>query len=79
MAVMVTTEDNPFDPRLDFPAWHAWDTQKGYNTCAYLARAANVTDDFPETYNERLLEKVIDEMIAAHDGALYKKLEVEAA
>lgn len=79
MAVMITTEDNPYDPRSDFPAWYAWDVEKGYNTCAYLARVANLTDDFPEQYHDRLIEKAIDEMIILHDGGLYKKLEVEAA
>lgn len=77
--VMVTTEDNPYDPRVDFSAWYAWDVDKGYNTCAYLARVMRETDDFPQEYNDRIVERVIDEMIAIHDGKLYKKLEVEAA
>lgn len=79
MAVMLTTEDNPYDPRTDFPAWYAWDVNEGYNTCAYLARVMRETDDFPKEYNDRIVEKVIDEIIAIHNGELYKKLEAPAA
>lgn len=79
MAVMVTTEDNPFDPRLDFPAWYAWDVDNGYNTCAYLSRVTSLPEDFPESYHDRLIEQAIDEMIELHDGGLYKKLPLNAA
>lgn len=79
MNVMITTEDNPYDPRTDFPSWYAWDVQQGYNTCAYLARVLNETDDFPNEYNDRLAEAAIDEIIAIHDGGIYVKLEVLAA
>lgn len=79
MAAMITTEDNPFDPRLDFPAWYAWDVEQGYNTCAYLARVAVLVDDFPEEVEDRQIEAAIDEIISIHDGGLYKKLPIEAA
>lgn len=79
MAVMITTTDNPYDPRTDFPAWHAWDVDNGYCTTAYLARVLAETDDFPQEYNDRLVEAAIDEIIAIHAGKLYKKLEATAA
>ena len=78
-AVMVTTLDNPYDPRTDFIAWYLWDITQGYNTCAYLARIAHITDDFPAEYNDRLVEAAIDEMIQIHNGELYKKLDASAA
>jgi hypothetical protein len=74
MAVMLTTEDNPYDPLDDFPAWYAWDMQQGYNTCAYLARVLTEPDDFPQEYNDRLVEQAIDEIIEIHAGGLYKKI-----
>ena len=74
MAVMLTTIDNPYDPRTDFKAWNAWDISHGYNTCAYLARVLADTDDFPSEYNERLAEFAIDEIISIHAGGMYKKL-----
>lgn len=79
MAVMITTVDNPYDPRTDFPAWYAWDEQEGYHTSAYLARVLAETDDFPIEYNDRLVEQVIDEIIEIHNGKLYKKLDALAA
>lgn len=79
MAIMLTTRDNPVDPREDFAAWYAWDVGEGYNTCQYLARIAVLADDFPQEFNDRLIEKAADEIIALH-GDLYKKLPVlEAA
>lgn len=79
MAVMITTEDNPFDPRTDWDAWYQWDVANGYNTCAYLARVAIVADEFPEEVQDLQMEQAIDEIIKIHDGGLYKKLPLEAA
>ena len=79
MAVMITTTDNPYDPRTDFLAWNTWDVEHGYNTCAYLARVLTDTDDFPDEYNDRLAEFAIDEIIAIHAGGIYKKLGTIAA
>lgn len=79
LAVMVTTIDNPYDPRTDFLAWNNWDIDHGYHTTAYLARVLADTDDFPQEYNNRLVEQAIDEMILVHDGGLYKKLDALAA
>lgn len=79
MAAMITTIDNPFDPRTDWDAWYQWDVQQGYNTCAYLARVASVSEEFPEAVQDAQWEQAMDEIIAIHDGELYKKLELEAA
>lgn len=79
LGVMITTEDNPYDPRTDFGAWYTWDVVNGYHTCAYLARVLAETDDFPMAYNDRLVEQAVDEIIAVHAGGLYKKLAPIAA
>lgn len=79
MAAMITTEDNPFDPREDWAAWYQWDVASGYNTCAYLDRVAMVADDLPEVMQHAQVEKAIDEIIEIHDGGLYRKLYLEAA
>ena len=34
----LTTFDNPYDPFEQFSDWFLFDMEKGYNTCAYLAR-----------------------------------------
>lgn len=76
MASMITTVDNPYDPRTDFRAWYMWDTGQGYNTSAYLARVAAVAAEFPEAVQDRNIEDAIDEIIALHSGGMYKKLEI---
>lgn len=78
MGVMITTNDNPYDPRLDFPAWYAWDVSEGYNTTAYLARVMSVSDDMPEPVRQRQVEEAIDEIIREHAGGIYKKLVVDS-
>ena len=77
MASMITTVDNPYDPRTDFEAWYMWDTGQGYNTSAYLARVAAVADEFPEAVRDRQIEDAIDEIIELHSGGMYKKLRIE--
>lgn len=79
MAAMITTVDNPIDPRDDFAMWYAWDVQNGYNTCAYLARIAIMLPDDPEQLEGHQIEAAIDEIIQIHDGGMYKKLEVQDA
>jgi hypothetical protein len=79
MASMLTTEDNPYDPRSDFKAWDAWDRDQGYNTCDYLARVASVPDDFPQEIIDMFIDRAMDEIIELHAGGLYKKLPVEQA
>ena len=38
---VLTTLDNPYNPKEEFTKWYAWDTQNGYNTSEYLARLAD--------------------------------------
>ena len=77
MASMITTTHNPYDPRLDFAAWYMWDVGNGYNTSAYLARVAAISDEFPDAVIDRQIEDAIDEIIEIHSGGIYKKLTIE--
>lgn len=76
MAAMITTEDNPFDPRTNYAEWYQWDVAQGYNTCAYLDRVSFVADEFPEDVQDLQIEQAIDEIIAIHGDGLYKKVSV---
>ena len=79
MGAMITTEDNPFDPRLDFQQWYAWDVEHGYNTCAYLDRVSMTSNEYPPEFINKEIENAIDEIIAMHSDGLYKKLPIDDA
>ena len=72
--VAITTIDNPFDPIDDFESWFLFDVQKGYNTCAYLARIARTTDEFSDEENQMEIENAIDEIIENDFMGIYKKV-----
>ena len=71
---MLTTFDNPFDPFEQFTSWFLFDVEKGYNTCAYLARIANVSDENSDEENNREIERAIDEIILYDFMNIYKKV-----
>lgn len=42
---VLTTIDNPYNPKEDFTKWYQWDTQNGYNTSEYIGRLADYDED----------------------------------
>ncbi len=71
---MLTTFDNPFDPFEQFTSWFMFDTEKGYNSCSYLARIARTSDQFTEEENDKEVERAIDEIIKYDFRNIYKKV-----
>lgn len=71
---MLTTIDNPFDPFEQFDSWFMFDVEKGYNTCSYLARIAQITDDMTQQEEIRENERAIDEIIMVNPLGIYKKV-----
>ena len=71
---MLTTFDNPFNPFEDFRSWFLYDIEKGYNTCSYLARIAEFTDDMTELERNAEVERAIDEIIKYDFMNMYKKI-----
>jgi len=71
----LTTIDNPFDPFEQFTSWYMFDVEKGYNTCSYLARIAEITDDMSEDEVNLETERAIDEIIKYDLLNIYKKVE----
>ena len=61
--VAITTKDNPFNPTTEFDQWYAFDMDKGYSTCCYLARIARTSDQFTDYENTLEIESAIDEII----------------
>jgi hypothetical protein len=72
--VRLTTFDNPFDPFDDFTSWYMFDEEKGYNTCGYLDRIANVTDDMSQKEADKEIERAIDEIIELNPLNIYRKV-----
>lgn len=70
----LTTIDNPFDPFNDFTSWFLFDVEKGYHSCAYLARIANVSDDLTDEESAKEIERAIDEIIKYDFMNVYKKV-----
>lgn len=76
---MLTTIDNPFNPFDQFTSWFLFDTEKGYNTCAYLARIAKTSEQFSDNENNDEIEKAIDEIIKYDFMNIYKKVKRKSA
>ena len=74
MKVMLSTIDNPYDPFDDFKNWFLFDVQHGYNSCAYLGRIAQTSDQFTEKENFEEVERAIDEIIEHDFMNIYVKL-----
>lgn len=77
MSYMITTVDNPIDPREDFKAWDQWDRAHGYNTSAYLDRVSVLPDEMPDAVIDKMRDDAIMEIIDMHNGEIYKALLIE--
>ena len=60
--LVLTTVDNPFNPKEDYLKWKQFDTDNNYNTEEYLARIADIPGDIDLDY-EPLIEKLRQEAI----------------
>jgi hypothetical protein len=70
----LTTVDNPYDPINQFDEWYVFDTQKGYNSCSYLARIARTSDQLTDKENAQEIERAIDEIVKYDFMNIYKKV-----
>lgn len=70
----LTTFDNPFNPFTEFDSWFLFDCEKGYNSCAYLARVARTSEQLTEQENDEEIERAIDEIIKYDFQNIYKKV-----
>ena len=75
MTAMLTTIDNPYNPFDDFDNWYKFDTSKGYNSCSYLARIANVSSKLSEEQAHLEIERAIDEICEINVNGKYRKVE----
>lgn len=68
---MLTTVDNPYDPRTDYDKWNMWDYENGYQTRNYLARLMNLNIDCTEAESDIVQDKAFQEIIDADVLGLY--------
>ena len=70
----LTTFDNPFDPFEQFDDWFLFDVEKGYNSCAILARTAQLSDEMSQKEIDEENERAIDQIIKYDFTNTYKKV-----
>ena len=71
---MLTTLDNPYDPFTQFDLWLQYDIDKGHNSCAYLGRIAETSDELSDEENAEEIERAIDEIVKYDPFNLYIKV-----
>ena len=71
---MLSTFDNPYNPFKDFTSWLLYDKEKGYNSCEYLGRIANVLPEFSQKEEDEEIERAIDEIIKYDFMNIYTKV-----
>ncbi len=74
----LTTVDNPYDPFTQFDAWYRFDEDKGYHSCAYLARIARTSDQLSHTENDQEIERAIDDIVKYNPLGIYQKVKTDA-
>lgn len=77
IACALTTVDNPFNPFEQFDSWFAFDEQKGYHSCAYLARIVRTSEQLSEEENQIEIENAIDEIVKYDMTNMYVKVKQE--
>ena len=70
----LTTFDNPYNPFEQFTEWFLFDVEKGYNTCSYIARIAQFSDDMTQKEIDEENERAIDEILKYDFMNMYKKV-----
>ena len=71
---MLTTVDNPFDPFTQWDEWFAYDYKMGYDTPAFLARVAWVSEDQSEPDQAVALDQAMDYIIQENVSGMWRKI-----
>ena len=71
---MLTTEDNPYDPFVQFEDWFAFDRQKGYFTCEFLGALSYTSPELSSVDQQLSVEEAIDSILEFDSQPKYKKV-----
>lgn len=74
---MLTTTDNPFDPRTHWDEWYRWDTFNGYDTCGLLARLSIKTNEVGPDEANHEDDDAIDRIIDLNPTGNYIKIPIK--
>lgn len=77
MARMLSTTDNPYDPRTSWGEWFAFDTARGYNTCGLVARLCTTSDSLSEELEIEEIENAIDRILNLDGTNFYQTFEID--
>jgi hypothetical protein len=64
--MVLTTKDNPYNPKTDYDKWKEWDEDNGYNTESYVARLIAMEGEFDvddDLTINNLIDKVYHEIL----------------
>jgi phage-related protein len=73
--LMLTTIDNPHNPKTQYPQWKDFDSNRGYHTEEYIARLINMEEDYDvddEVTLNRLTNKVINDILENDTLQIYR-------
>lgn len=68
--MVLTTSDNPFNPKVDYDKWKEWDEENGYNTESYVARLLDMEEANFDVDDDLTINNLIDKVyhsILEHD------------
>lgn len=77
MARMLSTTDNPYDPRTSWDEWFTFDTAHGYGTCGLLARLCTSSDSLSEELEIEEIENAIDRILNLDGTNFYQTFEID--
>lgn len=77
MARMLSTVDNPYDPRTSWDEWFAYDTTHGYGTCGLVARLCASSDSLTEELENEEIENAIDRILHLDGTNFYQTFEID--
>ena len=77
MARMLSTVDNPYDPRTSWDEWFAFVTAHGYGTCGLLARLCTSSDSLSEELEIEEIENAIDRILNLDGTNFYQTFEID--
>lgn len=73
--LVLTTIDNPYNPKEDYDNWRRWDIENGYHTEEYLARMMDVPLDVDmddEVTLSLIADRAMQEIIEHDMAQIYK-------